>query len=89
VKIMKNMSNLKILKTMKYNRDLRNKVGMVLAFVLGVLFSGLGMMVMALREQWQSKKGGFQIEADDLYRYSLCSGAGAVVNALVLYLIMK
>ena len=74
---------------MKYNRDLRNKVGMVLAFVLGVLFSGLGMMVMALREQWQSKKGCFAIEADDLYRYSLCSCAGAVVNALIIFLIVR
>lgn len=74
---------------MKYNRDLRNKVGMVLAFVLGVLFSGLGMMVMALREQWQSKRGGFAIEADDLFRYSLCSGAGAVVNALIIFLIVR
>ena len=73
---------------MKYNRELRNKVGCVLAFVMGLLFSGLGVAFMSYREKRQSDKGGFAIEADDLYRYSLISGAGAFVNAVILIIIL-
>ena len=73
---------------MRYNRKLRNKVGSVLAFAMGLIFSGLGVVVMSIREKRQSDKGGFAIEADDLYRYSIVSGAGAFVNSIILIILL-
>lgn len=69
---------------MKYNRDLRNKVGMVLAFVLGVLFNSLGVIIMAFREKYQSVKGHFPLESDDLFRYSILGGFGALINTVLI-----
>lgn len=62
----------------------RDKLGLAVAFLLGLLFNGLGTIVMVLRECWQSYKGGFEIETADVVRYSLMASVGAVVNVIIM-----
>lgn len=69
---------------MAYNKKMRDKIGLAVAFLLGVLLGGLGTVTMVLRECWQSYKGGFEIETADVVRYSLMASVGAVVNVIIL-----
>lgn len=62
----------------------RDKIGLAVAFLLGVLFNGLGTITMVLRECWQSYRHGFEIETADVVRYSLMASVGAVVNMIIL-----
>ena len=66
----------------------RNIIGTCVAFVLGLLFNGLGTVAMVLRELWQSRKYGFDIEVKDVVRYSLISALGSVVNVIILIMIL-
>ena len=66
----------------------RNIYGTCVAFVLGLLFNGLGTVTMVLRELWQSRKYGFDIEVKDVVRYSLISALGSVVNVIILIMIL-
>lgn len=65
----------------------RDKIGLAVAFLLGVLLGGLGTIVMVLRECWQSRRHGFSIEVGDVVRYSIASSIGAVVNTIIIILI--
>lgn len=65
------------------NSETRNKQGAWIAFVLGLLFSGLGVCIMVAREQTQASKGGFPVEIDDVLRYTQASGFGAFINMIV------
>ena len=40
----------------------RNSQGSIVAFVLGLLFSGIGTIIMVLREVWQSETNEFEEE---------------------------
>lgn len=62
----------------------RDKIGLAVAFLLGLLFNSIGTITMVLRECWQSYKGGFDIETQDVVRYSLMASVGAVVNVIIL-----
>ena len=62
----------------------RDKIGLAVAFLLGLLFNGLGTITMVLRECWQSYKVGFDIETADVVRYSLMASVGAVVNLIIM-----
>lgn len=66
----------------------RNIIGTCVAFVLGLLFNGLGTVEMVLRELWQSRKYGFNIEVKDVVRYSIASSIGAVINVIILVLLI-
>lgn len=66
----------------------RDKLGLAVAFLLGVLLGGLGTVTMVLRECWQSRRYGFPVEVDDVVRYSIASSAGTLVNVLLLILIL-
>lgn len=67
----------------------RDKIGLAVAFLLGLLFNSIGTIVMVLRECWQSRRHGFSIEVGDVVRYSLVSSLGAVLNAVILVLLFK
>ena len=62
----------------------RDRLGLAVAFLLGVLLGGLGTIVMVLRECWQAYKYHFEIETADVVRYSLMASVGAVVNVIIL-----
>lgn len=65
----------------------RDKIGLAVAFLLGVLLGGLGTITMVLRECWQSRRHDFSIEVGDVVRYSIASSIGAVVNTIIIILI--
>lgn len=71
----------------EYNKKKRDAIGSVVAFVLGLVFNALGVIIMTLREKQQSVKGGFLLESDDLFRYSIFSGIGALLNTIVLVVV--
>lgn len=62
----------------------RDKIGLAVAFLLGVLFNGLGTITMVARELYQSKKYGFAIETNDVVNYSIVSSVGAILNVVLL-----
>lgn len=62
----------------------RNRQGAWVAFALGLLLSGLGVIIMLRREVIQRNKGGFPLETDDVVKYTTYSGIGAFVNFLVM-----
>lgn len=71
----------------EYNKKKRDAIGSVVAFVLGLVLNALGVIIMTLREKHQSVKGGFPLESDDLFRYSIFSGIGALLNTIVLVVV--
>ncbi len=60
----------------------RNILGATIAFVLSLLFSGIGILVMLYREYYQSKKYVFPIETDDVIRYSISGSFGCICNSI-------
>lgn len=66
----------------------RDKTGTAVAFALGLLLGGIGTIIMVLRELWQSKKHGFEIETADVVRYSLVSASASIVNLIIILTII-
>ena len=56
---------------MAYNEKLRNKLGIAVACLMGLFLGGLGTIIMVLREVWQSETYDFELEKDDVVRYSI------------------
>lgn len=65
----------------KNKRDMK---GSWVAFVLGLVLSGLGVIIMQQREVIQSNKGGFPLEVDDVLRYTKYASIGAFFNFLIM-----
>ncbi len=62
----------------------RDKIGLAVAFLIGVLLGGIGTIIMVVRELYQSKKYGFAIETNDVVNYSIISSVGAILNVVLL-----
>lgn len=62
----------------------RNRIGIIVAFILGVFLNGFATIIMILRELYQSKKYNFAIETNDVVNYSIASGLGSVVNVILI-----
>ena len=69
---------------MTYNRNQRNKIGLIAYFFLGVLLSGLATVIAIAREMYQANKGNFGLETEDVINYSISSALGAIVQTVVL-----
>lgn len=69
---------------MTYNRNQRNKIGLIAYFFLGVLLSGLATVIAIAREMYQANKGNFDLETEDVINYSISSALGAIVQTVVL-----
>lgn len=69
---------------MTYNRNQRNKIGLIAYFFLGVLLSGLAIVIAIAREMYQANKGNFNLETEDVINYSISSALGAIVQTVVL-----
>ena len=73
---------------MKMNQSKKRDIqGNIVAFVLGLLLSGIGTIIMVLREVWQAETYDFELEKDDVVRYTIISSVGAVFNLIILLLI--
>lgn len=64
----------------------RNIQGTVVAFFLGLLLGGLGTITMVARELMQAYKYDFDVECDDIIRYSITASVGSVIQVLILTL---
>lgn len=64
----------------------RNIQGTIVAFVLGLLLGGLGTITMVARELMQAYKYDFDVETDDIIRYSITASVGSVMQVLILTL---
>lgn len=64
----------------------RNTKGCIVTLFLSIVLGGIGVAVMMLREAWQSKEYGFDVERDDIVRYSVVGAIGSVVNIVLLLL---
>jgi hypothetical protein len=53
--------------------------------MLSILLGGIGIGIMMVREVWQSNKYGFQVEQDDIVRYSIIGAIGYLVNVIALW----
>lgn len=68
------------------NAKKRNIQGTIVAFILGLLLGGLGTIVMVARELMQAYKYDFDVECDDIIRYSITASVGSVIQVLILTL---
>ena len=64
----------------------RNIQGTIVAFILGLLLGGLGTITMVARELMQAYKYDFDVETDDIIRYSITASVGSVIQLLILTL---
>ena len=62
----------------------RNRIGIIVAFMIGVFLNGLATIIMILRELYQSRKYNFAIETNDVVNYSIISSVGAILNVVLL-----
>lgn len=62
----------------------RNKIGFVGWVAASILLGLLAEVLMICREVWQSNRYGFDIELDDVSRYSLAIVIGSAVHYFVL-----
>lgn len=66
------------------NSRKRDKQGTWIAFVLGLVLSGLGVIIMQQREVIQANKGGFPLEVEDVLRYTKFASIGAFFNFIIM-----
>lgn len=64
----------------------RNIIGSIICFFLSLLFGGIGIAIMMMREVYQSNKYGFQVEKDDIVRYSFAGAIGYIVNIFLIFM---
>lgn len=62
----------------------RNIIGSILCFLTCTVLGGIGVAAWMVREVWQSHRGGFPIEVDDIVRYATVGAVGYIFN-LVLF----
>jgi Flp pilus assembly protein protease CpaA len=73
---------------MSYNAMKRNILGLGAWFLCALVINVLALIPMYLREQKQSKEGGFAMEWDDVAFYGFAILCGSGVNvAIIQYLI--
>lgn len=65
----------------------RNIQGTIVAFILGLLFGGLGTITMVARELMQAYKYDFDVETDDIIRYSITASVGSVIQTILLIIL--
>lgn len=62
----------------------RNIIGSIVCFILALLLGGMGIATMMYREVYQSNKGDFPVEKDDIIRYSIVGAVGGICHDALL-----
>lgn len=65
----------------------RNIQGTIVAFILGLILGGLGTITMVARELMQAYKYDFDVETDDIIRYSITASVGSVIQTILLIIL--
>lgn len=64
----------------------RNIIGSIICFFLSLLLGGIGLAIMMMREVYQSNKYGFEVEKDDIVRYSFVGAVGYIINISIIFI---
>lgn len=64
----------------------RNIIGSILCFLSCCLLGGIALAFWMVREVNQSDNGGFDIEKDDILRYSFCGACGYIINVALIFI---
>lgn len=66
----------------------RNRIGFVGWLLVAILLSILAAIPMVARELYQSKKYGFSLEKDDIYRYTIAILIGSAIQVVLLVIMI-
>lgn len=69
-------------------KDKRNIIGVVLCFISCTFFGCLAIAFWMIREVIQSDKYGFDVEKDDIVRYSYAGAIGYIANILLIKFVL-
>lgn len=67
----------------------RNIIGSVVCFFLSMILGGLGIAVMMFREVYQARRYEFDVEKDDVIRYSVVGAVGYLCQIIIIILLLK
>lgn len=67
----------------------RNIIGSVVCFFFSVILGGLGIAVMMFREVYQARRYEFDVEKDDVIRYSVVGAVGYLCQIIIIILLLK
>ena len=62
----------------------RNIIGSIACFLSAVMLGGTAIAYWMCREVYQSKKYHFDVETDDIVRYSIIGAIGSIINTVLL-----
>lgn len=66
----------------------RNIIGSMACFLSAVLLGETAIAYWMCREVYQSKKYHFDVETDDIVRYSIIGAVGSIVNTILLVILI-
>ena len=68
------------------NTKTRNIIGSILCFLSCCILGGLALAFWMVREVNQSNKYGFEVEKDDIVRYSFVGAVGYIINISIIFM---
>lgn len=68
------------------NTKTRNIIGSILCFLSCCILGGLALAFWMVREVNQSNKYGFEVEKDDIVRYSFAGAIGYIINIYIIFM---
>ena len=68
------------------NTKTRNIIGSILCFLSCCILGGLALAFWMVREVNQSNKYGFEVEKDDIVRYSFVGAIGYIINISIIFM---
>lgn len=68
------------------NTKTRNIIGSILCFLSCCILGGLALAFWMVREVNQSNKYGFEVEKDDIVRYSFVGAVGYIINIYIIFM---
>lgn len=68
------------------NTKTRNIIGSILCFLSCCILGGLALAFWMVREVNQSNKYGFEVEKDDIVRYSFAGAIGYIINISIIFM---
>ena len=64
----------------------RNIIGSIICFFSCCILGGLALAFWMVREVNQSNKYGFEVEKDDIVRYSFAGAIGYIINISIIFM---
>lgn len=68
------------------NTKTRNIIGSILCFLSCCILGGFALAFWMVREVNQSNKYGFEVEKDDIVRYSFAGAIGYIINISIIFM---